>query len=255
MAILTVSEAVGENLTQVPAKPDTPAAASGRAFGSSQSGGTVIYNRSVLIACCVSLTACAGHSPVAGPPVPELSGSHDRVWFTGSSNIRNFTCSAREVFFSTEAAPEEFDRTRKDGVPAIRSAALEVPVRSLDCGIGLQNSHLFETLRASAHPSILFVLKDYTVESSGIVPRIQMNGALRIAGVERNVVFQGTMLRDVNGCLMLMGEREMDVREFGVVPPKRFLGLLRVRNTVTIHFAVAVRPLIDPLSIVTASLQ
>ena len=215
----------------------------------------MIYNRSLLIACCVSLTACAGHSPEAGPPIPLPGVSQDHVWFTGSSNIRNFTCSAREVFVSTEAAPEEFVRTKLDGVPAIRSAALEVPVRSLDCGIGLQNSHLFETLRASTHPSILFVLSDYAVESSGIVPRIRMNGALRIAGVERNVVFQGTILRDVNGCLMLVGEREMDVRDFGVAPPKRFLGLLRVRNRVTVHFAVAVRPLIDPLSIVTASLQ
>lgn len=215
----------------------------------------MIYNRSLLVACCVSLTACAGHSPVAGPPIPESGVSQDRVWFTGSSNIRNFTCSAREVFVSTEAAPEEFVRTKQDGVPAIRSAAIEVPVRSLDCGMGLQNSHLFETLRASTHPSILFVLTDYVIESSGIVPRIKMNGALRIADVERNVVLHGTMLRDVNGNLMLVGEREMDVSEFGVVPPKRFFGLLRVRSNVTIHFAVAVRPLIDPISIITASLQ
>lgn len=212
-------------------------------------------NRSILIACCVALTANAGQSRVAGQPAPESGASPDHVWFTGSSNIRNFTCSAKKVFVSTEAALEDYARTHKDGVPAVRKAALEVPVRSLDCGIGLQNSHLFETLTASAHPSINFVLNDYFIESSGIVPRVRMNGVLRINGVERNVLLHGTILRDVNGNLMLVGERAIDVRDFGVVPPIRFLGLLRVKKDITVHFAIAVRPLVDPLSMVTASIQ
>lgn len=214
-----------------------------------------MHNRSILIACCVALTAYAGQSQVAGQPAPGSGASPDHVWFTGTSNIRNFSCAARQVFVSTEAALEEYARTRRDGVPAVRKAALEVPVRSFDCGIGLQNSDLFKTLGASTHPSITFVLSDYSVESSGIVPRVRMNGVLRIAGVERKVTLQGTVLRDVNGNLMLVGAREIDVREFGVVPPVRFLGLLRVKKDITVHFAIAVRPLVDPLSMVTASLQ
>jgi polyisoprenoid-binding protein YceI len=82
-----------------------------------------------------------------------------------------------------------------------------------------------------------------------------MNGALRIAGVERNVVIHGKVIRADNGELVLAGDREIDVRDFGVQPPRRFLGLLRVRREVTVHFLVAVRPLIDPLGILTASLQ
>lgn len=84
---------------------------------------------------------------------------------------------------------------------------------------------------------------------------VRMNGALRIAGVERNVVVHGKVLRAENGQLMLAGDREIDVRDFGIQPPKRFFGLLRVRKEVTVHFLVAVRPLIDPLGILTASLQ
>lgn len=210
--------------------------------------------RPTLLALCISVMACATQTRV-GKVYPIASASHDRVWFTGSSNIRNFTCSAGQVNVSTEAALEEFARTRSDGLPAVKSAALEVPVRSLDCGIGLQNSHLFETLRATAHPSITFVLSNYSVENVGVDRVVRMNGALRIAGVERNVVVRGKVLRDENGQFMLSGDREIDVRDFGVQPPKRFLGMLRVRKEVTVHFLVAVRPLIDPLGILTASLQ
>lgn len=208
-------------------------------------------NRATLVACCIALTACANQPRVSSinPLAPELQ---DRVWFTGSSNIRNFTCSAKQVNVSTEAALEDFARTKSDGLPAVKNAALEVPVRSLDCGIGLQNSHLFETLGATTNPSITFVLSNYAVNAAR---QVRMNGTLRIAGIERNVEISGRVLRAGNGQLTLTGDREIDVRDFGVQPPRRFFGMLRVRKEVTVHFLVAVRPLIDPLGILTASLQ
>jgi hypothetical protein len=169
--------------------------------------------------------------------------------------MRRFTCSAKQVYVSAEAAPENFARTRADGIPAVRSAAFTIPVRSLDCGIGLQNAHLFETLGATENPNVSFTLSDYTIEPAENVRRVRMNGALRIAGVERNVVVRGIVIRSSSGELMLRGDREIDVRDFGVKPPRRFLGLLRVRNEVMVHFEVVVRPVIDPLGILATALQ
>jgi polyisoprenoid-binding protein YceI len=154
-----------------------------------------------------------------------------------------------------EAAPEEFTRTKLDGVPAVRSVAFAVPVRSLDCGIGLQNTHLFETLGATAHPNISFALSDYVVDTTQNPRTVRINGALRIAGVERNIVVRGVILRGIHNELILRGDREIDVRTFGIKPPRRFLGLLRVRDEVIVHFEVVVRPLIDPLGILAAGLQ
>jgi polyisoprenoid-binding protein YceI len=159
------------------------------------------------------------------------------------------------VNLSAEAAPEDFDRTKTDGLPAVRSAALQVPVRSLDCGIGLQNTHLFEALGASTYPQISFTLADYEVERGESMSNVRMQGQLRIGGTERAVVIHGSVFRNAAGQLILRGAREIDMRDFGIKPPRRFLGLLRVRNDVTVHFEVAVRPLIDPLGVLVGSLQ
>ena len=156
---------------------------------------------------------------------------------------------------SAEAAPDEFARAMEDGLPAVRSAALLVPVRSLDCGIGLQNAHLFETLNATTNPTISFALDGYAVESSETVRHVRMNGVLRIAGVERLVVVHGTVVRDASGQWILRGDRAINVSDFGVAPPRRFFGLFRVRDEVTVHFQVAVRPLIDPLGVLVTALQ
>jgi hypothetical protein len=219
--------------------------------------GFVTHNRSLLFGCTLVLAGCVNQIPPANPPSPQTGSASDidRVWFTGSSNIRRFTCHAGQVYVTAEAAPEEFQRTKEDGLSAVRSAALQVPVQSLDCGIGMQNRHLFETLGATANPAILFVLGSYSVEQSGTNPRVRILGTLRIAGVERNVVLYGTVFRDGVGAWMLRGERPINVRDFGVTPPRRFLGLLRVRDEITVHFEIAVRPLIDPLGVLVGLLQ
>jgi hypothetical protein len=159
------------------------------------------------------------------------------------------------VNLSVEAAPEEFARTKEDGLPAVRSAALQIPVRSLDCGIGLQNAHLFETLDATSQPAISFSLAGYSIDRSEPGSNVRMEGLLRIAGKERSLVIHGNVSRNAQGQLILRGERVIDMRTFGITPPRRFFGLLRVRDDLTVHFEVTVRPLIDPLGVLVSSLQ
>jgi len=213
----------------------------------------------ILLVTSLALIGCVNPAPPATAPIPRASAGEtvpsDKLWLTGSSNIRAFTCRAAMVNVSVEAAPEDFERTKRDGVPAVRRAALQVPVRSLDCGIGLQNKHLFETLDATNQPAISFSLADYVVDRSEPGSNVRMEGVLRIAGQERVLILHGNVSRNTAGQLILRGQREIDMRAFGIKPPRRFFGLLRVRNEVTVHFEVVVRPLIDPLGVLVSSLN
>lgn len=214
-------------------------------------------SRSLLFGCTLVLAGCVNQTPPANPPSPRSGSASkvDRVWITGTSNIRRFTCHARQVYVTAEAAPEEFQRTRNDGLTAVRSGALQVPVRSIDCGIGMQNRHLLETLGATANPEIFFALNGYSVDRSTNITRVRIQGKLRIAGVERNVVLYGIVFRDPGGEWVLRGEQPINVRDYGVTPPRRFFGILRVRDEIIVHFDVAVRPLIDPLGVLIGALQ
>lgn len=213
--------------------------------------------RSVLvIGLSAGLAACTGFSSTPSPAItPASAETPDMVWFTGSSNIRHFSCRATQVAVSAEAAIEEFDRARADGVPAVRTAALAIPVRSLDCGIQKMNHDLLTTLGGTVNPTISFRLWNYVMLDRNDPRSVRMNGLLRLAGKDRVLVVYGKVLRAPGGELRLQGERMIDVRDYGVVPPRRFFGLLRVRKDVTVHFDVAVRPLIDPLAVLTSSLQ
>jgi YceI-like domain len=217
----------------------------------------VTRNRFLLAACSLVLVACFNQAPPANSPAPQQISARtaDRLWFSGTSNIRDFTCNAGQVYVSAEAAPEDFERTKEDGLPAVRTAALEVPVRSLDCGIALQNTDLFEALGATANPTISFALTSYAVERSPDGRDVKIRGALRIAGVERNVVVHGIVYGDSGGHLILRGNRTISMRDFGIAPPRRFLGVLRAHDEVNVHFQLVVRPLIDPLGVLATSVQ
>ena len=203
----------------------------------------------------IGLIGCASATPPASRPVASISQPADVVWFTGSSNIRSFKCSSTQVAVSAEAALEDFERTRADGVPAVKKAAMAIPVRSLDCGITKMNHDLFVTLGGDANPTISFALSDYHVLTPGAPGSVRMNGILRLGGTTNSMVVYGNVIRGADGSLRLRGERLIDVRDYGVKPPRRFGGLVRVRPEVEVHFDVAVRPLVDPLGILTSLLQ
>ena len=177
------------------------------------------------------------------------------VWVTGSTNWNTFRCQATDVAVSTQAALEEIDRTRTDGLPAVESGALAVPVKSLDCGNPRMNSDLRNTLAADVNPVITFRLGEYAILNRTQPQKVKMDGALRIGNREQIVSVTGVVSRDANGTLRLRGERAINVRTFDIKPPRRFGGIMRVHDVVTVHFDVAVRPLIDPLGMLSSTLH
>jgi polyisoprenoid-binding protein YceI len=205
---------------------------------------------SLIVAGLLPLAACATRTPTAEPVTP--APGTDVVWVTGSTNFNTFSCQATDVAVSTQAALEEVNRTRTDGLPAVQSGALAIPVKSLDCGNPKMNSDLRKTLAADVNPVITFRLGEYVILNQTEPRKVKMDGALRIGGTEQIMSVTGVVSRDANGILRLRGERAINVRTFGIQPPRRFGGIMRVDEVVTVHFDVAVRPLIDPLGILSS---
>lgn len=180
-------------------------------------------------------------SSPAGAAAQGVSwGAESRVWFTGASNIRGFTCRAGQVQGGLELAPGETPAAllARDGAPA--AAALRIPVAGLNCGIRAQNRHLRHTLHADVHPAIEFRLERYTMLAADSAAQLWMHGTLAIAGKEQPVTVPGVVVRDAEGAIHVQGAQEIRPTEFGVKPPRRFLGLLRVRDQVTVHYDIVI---------------
>jgi hypothetical protein len=175
----------------------------------------------------------AGALPADSPIRPE-----SRVWITGASNLRRFTCRAREVEGSLLLRANATRSAVMSGENVSTEPSLRVVVDRVDCGIGVMNRHLHDALRGAAYPIIEFRLGTYEVDLASASPAARIVGQVTIGGVQRPVAVTASVRADSLGAMHVQGTYVIQMRDFGVAAPRRFGGLLRVRDQITVHFDV-----------------
>jgi polyisoprenoid-binding protein YceI len=118
--------------------------------------------------------------------------------------------------------------------------SLIVSVDHVDCGIGAMNRHLRDALQGAQHPVIEFRLATYEVDVTTSAPVARIAGQLTIAGVQRPVALTAAVRADTSGVLRVQGSYRVHPTEFGVALPRRFGGLIKVRDHIVVHFDIAI---------------
>lgn len=182
------------------------------------------------------LVTATSRETLAGPGTPIHPES--RLWITGASNIRHFTCQARQIGGTLELRGLPTHDSVLSGENASLEPSLRISVAHLDCGVGVMNRHLRDALHAPQYPVVEFRLATYDVDLVAATPVVRMVGQVTIGGVQRPVALTATIQADSLGRLHVRGTHAVRMTEFGIRPPRRFGGLLRVRDRIVVHFDV-----------------
>lgn len=177
------------------------------------------------------------HDLLAGDPGTPI-GPTSRVWITGASNIRQFTCRARQVDGTLSLRGIATRGPRLSGQNVATEPSLSVAVAHLECNNAAMTRHLRETLGATAHPVITFRLSTYDLDLTHPTPVARIMGEVTVAGVTRAAVLDADVVADSLGYLRVRGTHVVRMSEFGLQPPRRFGGLLRVRDDIAVHFDI-----------------
>ena len=180
----------------------------------------------------------ADRDPSAGGPGTPI-GPTSRVWITGASNIRRFTCRAGQLGGTLSLHGIATRGPVLSGQNVASEPSLTVAVDRLECGIGAMNQHLRETLRGAEHSVITFRLTSYEVDVTSDTPVARLKGEVSVAGVTRDVAVNAILTADSLGAIRVRGMYVVRMTDFGLEPPRRFGGLLRVRDRITVYFDVA----------------
>ena len=176
------------------------------------------------------------HVAVASPDDPAPAEA--RLWITGSSNIRRFTCRADGVSGHVALRADASSGVTLSGKNTSSAPSLVIPLSQLDCGIGRMNRHLREAMRAAEYPNVNFRLDRYDASVGDDMPTVHVVGRVAVAGVERPVVLDARLTADSLGVLHVQGVHVVRMTDFGIAPPRRFGGLLKVRDQIAVHFDV-----------------
>ena len=192
-----------------------------------------IVDRLPLLLCLALPGLAAGQ----GRPAFALSGS--RIWIEGKSNIRDWTCEAKQVDVSIVVDSAGLATSAQR---LVREAMTRVPVAEIRCGNGTMDDHLRKALKADQNPGIAFRLVRAEGRDSGNDSTFALTllGRLTIAGVENPVTIEAVGTRLADGTLKAAASVPLRMTAFGVKPPTALLGTLKTADAVTVRFELLV---------------
>jgi polyisoprenoid-binding protein YceI len=158
--------------------------------------------------------------------IPDQS----QLWIEARSSLHPIHGNGTEIHGEAEL---EMSDGKIDLSPSPK-ARIELPVERLSSGNALQDMEMRRRIEAQKFPTIIGEL--VKAMALGQPNRYRLQGDLTFHGITRRLEADVTTTVDGQGDLLVEGEYVLDVRAFGVTPP-RILGL-QVYPEVKVRFRV-----------------
>ena len=158
------------------------------------------------------------------------AAAQSTVEFTvsGSSTVRNWTCSAQGVIAVTPG-------TAATPVPGfatgVQAATVTVPLKAFKCPNDEMTQHLNEAMKSAEFPEVVYRLEKYDVAGR----QAQATGTMTITGVSKPVIVP-VMLTASDKGVQVEGNTRLEFATFNLEPPAVFLGMLKVGPQIRISF-------------------
>jgi polyisoprenoid-binding protein YceI len=174
-------------------------------------------------------------------PVPLALGAA-KLTLAGTSNIHDYTASTTQIrvtrvqLGAVPAGADVLESALKPGV--VEAFDVAIPAKSLASPKEGLDKNMHAALKAAEHPEITFKLlrcEPKPAPAAGL----RAIGVLRIAGVDRQVAIDITTERK-DAALIVKGTLALLMTDWGVVPPKAMMGMLKTDPKVTVTFEVAI---------------
>lgn len=157
-----------------------------------------------------------------------------KLTIDGTTNVNSFTCAiSKYVGRDTLVLHEGGKHIR----PVFVKGAVSLDASSFDCGMALMTSDFHKTINSTRYPAIVIDFISFermpaytTSEQFKGILKISLAGATRL--FEVNCAIGATSA----GLIQLSGSREFLFSDFGLTPPARILGAVKVQDALKVTF-------------------
>lgn len=158
------------------------------------------------------------------------SAQPSNVEFTvsGSSTVRNWTCSAQGMIAVT---PGTSGTPLPGFASGVQAATVTVPLKAFKCPNDEMTQHLNEAMHADKFAEIVYRIEKYEVAGT----LAQAMGTMTITGVSKPVTVPVTLTPSAAG-VQVEGNTRLEFATFNLEPPTVFLGMLKVGPQLRITF-------------------
>lgn len=164
-------------------------------------------------------------------------GQDSYLTILGKTNINKFSCVYQGNF---PRDTFQVQLIQMDDEVKIKDVQLQLKVDNFDCGNKVMNNDFQELLKHQQFP--LISIEVLRIKSSlPDKPEKDVYGMaevkFHIAG-ESNIYTLPVYLRQLNSHAFYVGTHQLDITDFNITPPTKFLGMVKVDEEVAIEFGL-----------------
>lgn len=164
-----------------------------------------------------------------------------RLVINGASNVNQFSCGLNTYQYADTLMVVERTASRIQ----FSKNKLSLPVVDFDCGNKLITSDFQSTLRSEQHPDIGISFLSFTLvpgrcaEFDSYDARVLVD----LSGKVRELIIRFDFWEKSYSLYHLSGKTKLKFSDFGLAPPNKVMGLIKVEDDLSIDFNLVVRPL------------
>ena len=159
-----------------------------------------------------------------------------RLWVTGTSTVRDFTCNAKIVDAAAQTTSAEPAKDIMAGQKAVMTLDVKIRPENMDCANNTMNEHMRKALKADANPVIEFRLASYEMFAAGDKVTGQLSGTLTLGGVEKSITLDAVGAATPDGALHVTGAYPLLMTDYGLKAPSLMMGAMKVNPKVNVNF-------------------
>jgi hypothetical protein len=177
------------------------------------------------------------------PPRPEPRGlvhrlivqSSSTVTIEGATNINRYKCIVSRYTGNDTLVLHEGGQGIR---PVFVKGEVRLDASSFDCGIAPMTSDFHKTIKSQDYPSIVIDFISFSEMPSYSSAHEKFQGILKIslAGVTKLFEVNCLIKVDATNTINLTGSRDFLFSDFGMTPPSRMLGAVKVKEALKVSF-------------------
>lgn len=163
----------------------------------------------------------------------------------GKTNVNSFTCAIAKYYGTDTLVLHEGGKNVR---PVFVKGSVGLDASKFDCGLAIMTSDFRKTIKSDVYPAI--VIDFISFERNPTYKQGQENfiGILKIslAGATKLFEVNCSIETQPNGLIHLKGERQFTFTDFGLKPPTRMMGTIKVQEDLHVKFHLVLK--LDPNS-------
>lgn len=151
----------------------------------------------------------------------------------GKTNINSFSCHIDS--YGREQDELTFEKST-NGYNVI--GKMLIPIGNFDCHNRMMTKDLQKTLKSTQYPEMFVLFRSFTNLPSATAKGSTMVGKadIKLAGAAKTYEIIFTMINSHPNEVELLGQRKILFSDFGLIPPSKLGGTIKVKNELEVEF-------------------